>query len=327
MDIQELFLKLTSKTYPHGYESELVPFLPSDHFRDLYGNYYYLIGNTRTAFTCHLDTVSNVRVDVNHKVSDGKVGTDGKSILGADDKAGMVVLLYMIEKKVPGLYCFFIGEESGCIGSSQANNLNMFCEIDRMISFDRRGTKSIITHQSGKRCCSNSFAESVSNQYKKNGMDMILDDGGVYTDSAEFVKTISECTNISVGYYNEHTTSEYQDINHLIRICLTSSKVNWETLPTIRDKSIVEYKNYYHNTYNHDFYTPKSDHRNRKRYSDPRFGLDWRQDEYYSYKVKDRTQKKSSDVNYYESLKYTLWEDQIPELEIPNIRRLLSESF
>jgi len=42
-----------------------------------------------------------------------------------------------------------------------------------------------------------------------------LDDGGVYTDSAEFVDIIEECTNLSVGYFSEHTTSEKQDIDFL----------------------------------------------------------------------------------------------------------------
>ena len=54
-----------------------------------------------------------------------------KTILGADDKAGMVILLYMIEKKIPGLYYFFIGEEVGCIGSNafQCNGKNYKCSM------------------------------------------------------------------------------------------------------------------------------------------------------------------------------------------------------
>jgi hypothetical protein len=35
---------------------------------------------------------------------------------------------------------------------------------------------------------------------------------------AEFTGIISECTNISVGYYKEHTHAEHQDIEHLIRL-------------------------------------------------------------------------------------------------------------
>lgn len=64
-------------------------------------------------FTCHLDTCCHKQEFVNHVQDDRFIRTDGKSI-GADDKAGMVVLLYMIEKGIPGIYYFFIGEEVGC---------------------------------------------------------------------------------------------------------------------------------------------------------------------------------------------------------------------
>jgi hypothetical protein len=53
----------------------------------------------------------------------------------------MVVLLYMIEKKVPGLYYFFLGEEVGCVGSNNlAQNFN-WPQITKVVSFDRRGTQ------------------------------------------------------------------------------------------------------------------------------------------------------------------------------------------
>jgi hypothetical protein len=35
-----------------------------------------------------------------------------------------------------------------------------------------------------------------------------LDDTGIYTDTAEFFSLIPNCTNISVGYENEHTKKE-----------------------------------------------------------------------------------------------------------------------
>jgi hypothetical protein len=65
-------------------------------------------------------------------------------------------------------------------------------------------------------------------------MSYIKDDGGVYTDSAEF-DYIPECTNISVGYYSEHTVNEQQDINHLIDLCVACVSVDWESLPVVRD--------------------------------------------------------------------------------------------
>jgi hypothetical protein len=67
------------------------------------------------------------------------------------------------------------------------------------------------------------------------------DNTGVYTDSAEFVDLISECTNISVGYYNEHTETEKQDIEHLKKLCLAVCEISWEDLPISRVATVDDY--------------------------------------------------------------------------------------
>jgi hypothetical protein len=91
----------------------------------------------------------------------------------------------MIEKNIPGLYCFFYGEEVGCIGSGLASkDSSIYKDYDRMISFDRRGTDSIITFQSSKRCCSDKFANELANRLNKHNLKMKPDDTGVYTDSS-----------------------------------------------------------------------------------------------------------------------------------------------
>jgi hypothetical protein len=246
MNIKNTFLALTSKTYPYGFEDELVSFLPKGHYKDQHGNYFYKIGESKTAFACHLDTACKDQVDVIHRFEGDIIKTDGKSILGADDKAGVTVLLYMIEKNVPGLYCFFFGEEVGCIGSGLASRDASFKDYNRMISFDRRGTNSIITFQSSKRCCSEEFAKVLAKDFNQYGLKMSPDNTGVYTDSAEFTGVIPECTNISVGYYKEHTHDENQDISHLIKLCNASVKIDWESLPTKRDPKTTEYKSYSH---------------------------------------------------------------------------------
>jgi len=266
MDIRRKFLKLTKKTYPYGTENQLVSHLPQGYFKDIHGNYYYKIGSTKTAFTCHLDTACKTQVLVNHKIYKNIISTDGKSILGADDKAGMTVLLYMIGKRIPGLYCFFIGEEVGCIGSGKASDDKHFLDYDRMVSFDRRGTKSIITFQSSKRCCSDEFANELATRLNRYGMSMEADDTGVYTDSAEFTHVIPECTNISVGYYREHTNLEHQDIEHLIKLCIAVTKIDWETLPTKRNQSKIEYKSYSYKSYGYSTYE-KEESKYRSGYS------------------------------------------------------------
>jgi hypothetical protein len=251
--ILETFLRLTSRTYPYGTEDELVysmieqSIFPYDIQKDIHGNYFYKIGNSRTIFASHLDTVSKESVKVVHTFDGNLIGTDGKTTLGADDKAGVTILLHLMKNNVPGLYYFFIGEEVGCIGSGLASSKSISDfkgKYDRIISFDRRGTDSVITYQSSTRCCSDEFADSLAKQLNFSGMSYKKDDGGVYTDSAEFTDIIPECTNISVGYYKEHTFNETQDIKHLEQLANACLLVNWENLPTKRDMTKKEYKSY-----------------------------------------------------------------------------------
>lgn len=342
MDIRKKFIKLTKRTYPYGTESQLVSHLPKGHFKDVHGNYYYEIGQSKTAFTCHLDTACKEQVVVNHKFEKNIISTDGKSILGADDKAGMTILLYMIEKRIPGLYCFFIGEEVGCIGSGKACTDKYFENYDRMISFDRRGTKSVITYQSSRRCCSDDFANELSSRLNKFGLSMGPDDTGVYTDSAEFTDVISECTNISVGYYKEHTSFEHQDIEHLIKLCIAVTKIDWETLPVMRDPSKVDYKSYTYKNYNYTSYEKSSESgwetygwgqstKSSTRRSSKRKSYGYNDDFDYEYKSgkaylndldNDYTDEyygnyhlKTPDKFHYESLKQELYNDYFDQSE------------
>jgi hypothetical protein len=238
MRIKKKFLQLTKTTIPYGMEHLLERFLPNGCKKDKFGNYFISIGEGySTMFTCHLDTASREFLNIKHTFKDNYIKSDGTTILGADDKAGMTVLLYMINQKVPGLYYFFKGEEVGCIGSRALSSDFQEKNITKVVSFDRRGTHSIITEQWMGRCCSNQFALALSEEFSKadETLQLVPDDTGVLTDSAQFIDIVNECTNISVGYYGEHTTNEKQDIQYLVKLCKACVKVNWESLPIIRN--------------------------------------------------------------------------------------------
>jgi hypothetical protein len=249
MNIKDKFLELTSRTYPHGTEEDVFPLLNSELQKDEFGNLFIKIGESDVMFTSHLDTATSALTAVNH-VFDGKIiKTDGKSILGADDKAGVTIMLYMIENKIPGLYYFFLGEEVGCVGSRKVANVQKEQKlegINKVISFDRRGTDSVITFQSSQRCCSDTFGEALSKQLNlaDDTFSYKNDPTGILTDSVQFIKIYSECTNISVGYRSEHTFSEQQDIEHLTKLAEACLLVDWNSLPVERDPSKTEYKSY-----------------------------------------------------------------------------------
>jgi hypothetical protein len=249
MNITEKFIQLTSRTYPHGTESEVFPLLDKNLQSDDFGNLFIKIGESDVMFTAHLDTATSTLTDIKHVFDGNIIKTDGTSILGADDKAGVTIMLNMIENKIPGLYYFFLGEEVGCIGSKKVAAVqkeNKIEGINKVISFDRRGTNSIITFQSSARCCSDTFGTALSKALNdvETSFKYENDDTGILTDSVQFVSIYPECTNISVGYYSEHTFSERQDIEHLKKLSEACLKIDWNSLPVERDPKTTEYKSY-----------------------------------------------------------------------------------
>jgi len=248
MNIKQTFLKLTSYTIPHGMEYTLEKYFPEGIQEDGCGNYYIKIGYSRTIFTCHMDTACGRYEKVNHVINGGIISTDGRTVLSGDDKNGMTILLYMIWKKVPGTYYFFQGEESGMVGAHAIlkKDKDFFNEYDRMVSFDRRAYTSIITHQLGRRGCSEEFSRALSDEFSYHGLQYRSDKSGIFTDSASFIGIIPEVTNLSCGYFNEHSHSERTDIIFLEKLAKAACLVKWEELPT-SDEKHGRYDNYYGN--------------------------------------------------------------------------------
>jgi len=254
-NIKELFLELTKINTPYKTEYKIEHLLPKNIKKDEFGNYYLRIGKSKTIFTAHLDDASwGGNEPVEHVFNGEFIETDGSTILGADDKAGVVVLLYMIHNNVPGTYYFFLGEESGMQGSKGILKIKpdwFKTNFKRCISFDRRGYGSIISRQMGQQCCSNEFVKSLKQQYDSLGLVHRNDPGGIFTDSAAFIGIIPECTNLSVGYFDEHSHQESQNIKYLEKLAEVSVKVKWENLPTVGVKKISNdsyggmYGNYY----------------------------------------------------------------------------------
>lgn len=199
----------------------------------------------RTLFTSHVDSVhhggghNRVRIDGKYWRADG-------AALGADDGAGVALLAHLITNEVPGYYILFRGEECGGLGSSglYEHDPDFFKAFDRAVAFDRAGYNDVITHQGGARCASDEFAQALSDALTPPDFSLAFMpcDGGVYTDTAEFVDTIPECTNVSVGYFRQHSEHEHQDIDFLQQLAVQLLKVRWDELPTRRDPRIYEDK-------------------------------------------------------------------------------------
>lgn len=198
----------------------------------------------RTMFTSHTDTVhysggpNAIRLDTTDPTRT-IWRADKDSCLGADDGAGVALMMHMISHCVPGLYVFFREEESGGIGSRWlAKELPQSLEgIDRCVSLDRAGMHDVITHQAGDRCCSDAFAGALADALTTDDLSMcyVQDSSGVFTDSANLTHIVAECTNLSVGYADQHGDGEWQDVTFLKALGSALVKVEWDGLPVERD--------------------------------------------------------------------------------------------
>lgn len=210
---------------PHGSRGEhdfITRFLlPYGVDSDGFGNLWLRIGDAPLLWSSHVDTCH--RRDGLQKVQLDETGlvrlADGSpsNCLGADCTAGVWLMTEMIEAGVPGLYVFHRGEERGGLGSSYvaANEASRLDGMLSAVAFDRRGTRSVITHQRGERCCSDVFATSLATLFN---LDHAIDPTGLFTDTANYVDLVGECSNLSIGYSHEHTVDETLDIGYLLRL-------------------------------------------------------------------------------------------------------------
>lgn len=218
-------------------------------YQDIYGNWIVQTdANATILFSAHTDTVH--RQDGRQTVActaDGIVTLSRRSrhqrnCLGADDTAGCWILINLIRANVPGTYIFHYGEERGCIGSSA---LAGSCEpwlkrFKHAIAFDRRGTTDVITHQLSSRCASEAFATALAGALTSAGLPGYFPEHGVYTDTASYVDIIPECTNISVGYEDEHSARESLDTAHLGKLRDALLRIDWTALIVDRDPNLPD---------------------------------------------------------------------------------------
>jgi hypothetical protein len=204
---------------------------------DPHGNYIKIIGDKpRVAFMSHHDTVHSQAGMQTPYICEDFVYID-QDCLGADCTTGIYIMLSMIELGIEGVYVVHAAEEVGCVGSSAIvrDDPLWLSHVDIAISFDRFGTTSIITHQMSERTCSDAFARSFADEL---GMWHVPDTKGSFTDSNEYRGVIAECTNLSVGYYHQHSKKESQDLQYLDSLLEALAQVDWSKLVVDREPQI-----------------------------------------------------------------------------------------
>jgi hypothetical protein len=239
--------ELTAHTHLYAHLAHLTP------ITDEMGNLFVdLRGSTgsKVLFSSHYDSAHHqlpIGGDYTNKVQvtqDGNLqGVD--SCIGADDAAGIYVMLRLIAAKVPALYIFHAAEEVGCIGSHYivTKTPEVLEGITHAVAFDRRGTTDVIYEQGVESCASEGCAGVIAwmlNQKNPN-LAYTPSNEGILTDTKLYRDIIPECFNISVGYSNEHTASETQDLKHLLALADAACDIDWLSLPVFRDPNVCRY--------------------------------------------------------------------------------------
>ena len=195
--------------------------LPLGGYSDAAGNVIVRVGDSsRVMWSSHTDTVHNKagrqRVVISGDSFKLGHGSDS-SCLGADCTTGVWLMREMILAGVHGLYVFHDSEEVGGHGSAwlAKHTSQLLKGIDFCIAFDRKGFDSVITHQIGGRTASDSFVASIVPQLPHKYQ---ADQGGTFTDSANYVDLIGECSNLSVGYLAQHSKGETQSVSHALAL-------------------------------------------------------------------------------------------------------------
>lgn len=208
--------------------------------QDTAGNVWLQIGSSpSTLFSAHTDTVhaesgrQRVQISASGIISLAPEFARNKfgDCLGADNAAGCYVLMALIRAKVPGLYVFHAAEECGGWGSKYFASTVNKNEFARAVAFDRRGTSDVITQMFCGVTASDEFALALADHLPGRYAPCPR---GSFTDTANYRDVVSECTNVSVGYYNEHGPNEKLDSEHLFALAEAAAHVPWNSLPTVR---------------------------------------------------------------------------------------------
>lgn len=163
MSIFTYFKELVNIPSPSGKEEKIREYLTQEfssfgykYREDDYKNIIFFKNENgkKTIFSCHMDTVE-LATKVNLKEDEEYFFTDKTTALGADDKAGIAVLLE-VAKTVESdslAFLFFVSEETGLTGSRNMDKKKLFGSIipDSIFVIDASGeVGTIVTKAVGK---------------------------------------------------------------------------------------------------------------------------------------------------------------------------------
>ena len=179
---------------------------------DAHGNIYVTKGKA-DLYPCivsHLDQVHKYNPNKTIVANgDYLMAFDGARQIGTggDDLVGVFMCLSLLDAIDNIKIAFFLQEEVGCIGSYKAD-LSFFDDCMFIGQADRKGNEDFINHSNGVKLFDDEFSDFVKpilENYKYKECTGVATDAGALSKRNVGIA----CFNISCGYYNAHTSTEY----------------------------------------------------------------------------------------------------------------------
>lgn len=182
-------------------------YLKSKYSKVVATNQYVIAeGNIPIALVAHLDTVfpktpAEIFHDQNHNILWSPTG------LGADDRAGVFAISQIVKSGLRPHIILTTDEEIGAAGAIAVANAGMpFADLRYIIELDRRGSNDCVFYN----CNNVEFTEYV----EEFGF---VEHWGTFSDiSILCPKWGVAGVNLSIGYRDEHSTSEILFLTHMI---------------------------------------------------------------------------------------------------------------
>lgn len=198
--------------------SPLVDYLTIDHAGNVLAEKTYRGGNGPTILlNAHLDIVCEL--EKNRKiVKNGPIWSSSKGILGADDRAGIAIILWVMEQLLHSPFSgkvkaiFTVEEENGLVGARQVDDYFLW-GTDAAVVVDRRGSGDIVTSCGGYiSFCHPEYGAFFEKVAYREGLSSWATTAGGSSDTRIWAEHGIQSVNLSAGYRNEHTDDEQLDV-------------------------------------------------------------------------------------------------------------------
>ncbi|MEI3611903.1 M20/M25/M40 family metallo-hydrolase [Pseudogracilibacillus sp. SO30301A] len=195
-----------------------VDFVTVDRSGNLLAEKTYRGGNGPTILlNAHLDVATELAPG-RSIIKENGIWRSTEGILGADDRAGVAVLLHIAEKLIDSTfrgkvkYIFTVEEECGLVGASKVDDYFLW-GTDAAFVIDRRGTGDIVTSCWGSHpFCDVNFGKLIEQIADESGLVKWKCTSGGSSDTRIWAEHGIQSVNLSTGYRNEHTDDEFLDV-------------------------------------------------------------------------------------------------------------------